>query len=674
VRVLFLQLAAPSYEPADQRSNVPLAAGNLSAYASAALAGRGVEIETMPRDLLDRAGDAALLREILRRRPDAIAASLYCWSSHRTLDLLSRAREAMPGLRAIVGGPEVDKGNEFLTSYAGRAFDWAASGEGEELFVQWIESCMAGRGFDAIDGLGAVGPDGTMAWAPPRAPVGDLAKLPSPYLDGSLELRRAGIAHLETARGCAFECDFCFYHADFRKVRTFPRERVAKEIEGLLDAGVHDLYLMDPTFNGHSGYRETLRTLKRKLDARNAHVHTELIAEPMNAKNVAELVDSGITSVEVGLQTTTPDALAAVGRHFERTRFARGCRELTDAGIAVEIGTIVGLPKDTPEGMQATFLYARDECGEETETVPFILSLLPATVLRSRAADFGIEYRRFPPYQIVRTPTFDDEGVRETLRSYSQIFERDLDPIPTIRLVDAGGTEERELANEVMLRRVVLTPSAATLDVWSASGAHLAARVEATFCVIARKVSSREDIRALTAFLRPIRSANPHGLVEIALEIERPFDLPGAIAELRASLPSLEGHYLNEHLRFTAPHGADLSLRAALILPVSSFDTWGRGLAEQLPAVWAAPISRETDLLPLLEGPMELGALLLDPAPGLDIGRLIGIAGDDACDLRFRTAADQRAADEALGLPPHPPESIGILGGGGALRAILRDA
>ncbi|MBL8693846.1 MAG: radical SAM protein [Planctomycetes bacterium] len=674
MRVLFLQLAAPSYEPADQRSNVPLAAGNLSAYASAALAGRGVEIETMPRDLLDRAGDAALLREILRRRPDAIAASLYCWSSHRTLDLLCRAREALPGLRAIVGGPEVDKGNEFLSSYAGRAFDWAASGEGEELFVQWIEFSLAGSGFDAIDGLGVVGPDGTMVWAPPRAPVRDLAKLPSPYLDGCLELRRAGIAHLETARGCVFECDFCFYHADFRKVRTFPRERVAKEIEGLLDAGVHDLYLMDPTFNGHSGYRETLRTLKRKLEARNAHVHTELIAEPMNAKNVAELVDSGITSVEVGLQTTTPDALAAVGRHFERTRFARGCRELTGAGIAVEIGTIVGLPKDTPDGMRATFLYARDECGEGTETVPFILSLLPATVLRSRASTFGIEYRRFPPYQIVRTPTFDDAGVRETLRTYSQIFESDLDPVPTIRLVESGGFEDPELQGGVPLRRAILTPSSAAQDVWSTSGARLADRVEANFCVIARKVACRDDVRALTAFLRPIRAANPHGLVEVALEIERPFDLPAAIAELRAALPPIEGHYLNEHLRFTAPPGADLSLRAALLLPVSSFGTWGRGLAECLPAIWTAQVARETDLLPLLEGPIELGALLLDPAPGLDIRRLVGIAGDDACDLRFRCSADQRAADEALGLPPHPPESIGILGGAGALRTILRDA
>jgi cytochrome d ubiquinol oxidase subunit I len=555
MRVLFAQLAAPTFEPEDQRSNVPLAAGNLASFASARLGARGVETEVLDRGLLDRAGDAALARILAERAPDVLCATLYCWSSFRTLEVLARAKRTRPGMLVIVGGPEVEKGNAFLVARAGTAFDLAAVGEGEELLVEVLEARLAGRPFVGIPGLGVATSRGAVEWAPPREPVRDLASLPSPYLGESVRLAAGGIQHIETARGCAFECDFCFYHADFRKVRRFPAERVASEIRFALARGVDDLYLMDPTFNGHAGYRETLASLRAELLDRGASVHTELRAEPMDAKNAREIAGAGITSVEVGLQTTTPEALAAVGRTFERTRFARGCRELLGAGIGLEIGTIVGLPNDTPEGMEATFEYARRECGDGAITVPFVLSLLPATVLRERAALLGIEYSPYPPYTLLRSPTFDEGGIRATLARYSEIFERDLDPIGPMRLAERGGEESPELAAGDVLRRIFVRLDLADETQLSAAARDLADRVESAVCVVFRGLAPGALERRALAFLRPIREANPHGLLEAAFEIDAPADLPRVARAIRAALPPVEGHYWNEHLRYLAPPG-----------------------------------------------------------------------------------------------------------------------
>lgn len=681
-------MGAPGYEPADLRSNVPLAAGNLASFASQSFAGRPVTFEVLDRAVLDRAGDAAAARIISEKNPDILAATLYCWSSFRTLEILKKCRLARPEMLIIVGGAEVDKGNDFLADYACHAFDLAASGEGEELFVEVVAArfCELQQGggrfhqdhYRAIHGIGVAREPGVVDWAPPRQPVQDLSRLPSPYLHDAFPLIGGGIQHIETARGCVFECDFCFYHADFRKVRTFPRERVAAEIRHALDRDVTDLYLMDPTFNGHSGYRETLRFLRPELQHRDASVHTELRAEPMNVTNVKELSDAGITSVEVGLQTVTPEALKAVGRLFERDRFANGCRHLLDAGIRVEIGTIIGLPSDTPRGMQQTFQYAFHECGEAAETVPFVLSLLPATVLRERAADFGIRYRKFPPYTVLETPGFSEEGIRDSLEQYTNIFDRDLDPIPTVRCVIEGGEETGALEGGDLVRRILVDPGVCSVAELAARSRSLADRVEAVCCVIFTNLRPgvAELHKKIQAFLEPIRTQNPHGLLEVILECAQGV-APGnwiiALSQsIRMALPAIDGHYLNEHLRYIVPPGADMSMRVIAMLPVETADGAGAQIADAMPVLWRVRSLQLDSLEYFIKGPFETGSMYFERADPGDMVRAASMAGDDAADLRFAGSACQRALDAAAELPAPPPETICVLGVHAAVVAVRR--
>src|SRR5690348_2632867 len=123
--VLLMQLPVPN----NPSLNTPLAAGYLKAYAYARGLGDSAAIELLPRQLADYAGDALLVDEIAARRPDVLGVSLYTWNSERSLDIARQVKERLPQLLVVVGGPEVQRDNDWVLRHP--AVDMAVIGEGE---------------------------------------------------------------------------------------------------------------------------------------------------------------------------------------------------------------------------------------------------------------------------------------------------------------------------------------------------------------------------------------------------------------------------------------------------------------------------------------------------------------------------------------------------------------
>src|SRR5262245_57453807 len=128
LRVLLMQLPVPN-NPA---TNVPLAAGYLKAHAHACGLLDRAEIDILPRTLADSAGDALLVEAIAARRPELLGISLYTWNSERSLAIAARVKARLPGLLIVVGGPEVQRDNDWVLRHP--AVDVAVIGEGEQTF------------------------------------------------------------------------------------------------------------------------------------------------------------------------------------------------------------------------------------------------------------------------------------------------------------------------------------------------------------------------------------------------------------------------------------------------------------------------------------------------------------------------------------------------------------
>ena len=86
-----------------------------------------------------------------------------------------------------------------------------------------------------------------------RPRIADLNTLPSPYISGVFDDlfddRYNFHAVWETNRGCPYACTFCDWgSATMSKVRTFPEDRLQKEIDWFADHRIQWIYGADANF------------------------------------------------------------------------------------------------------------------------------------------------------------------------------------------------------------------------------------------------------------------------------------------------------------------------------------------------------------------------------------------------------------------------------------------
>jgi hypothetical protein len=427
LRVLLLQLPVP----ANPALNTPLAAGYLAAHARARLAPELVTIEILPRAIADHAGDAALVAQIVARAPDVLGMSLYTWNSTRSLAVATRVRAAIPDIRIVVGGPEVQRDNPWVLWHD--AVDVAVLGEGEHTFCELLAGWTRRRAVPEIAGI-AYRHAGEQRITPARPAIDDLAAIPSPYLGGLLEVPADGLQLVEISRWCPYACSFCLYGRDAGvklRNRMFPLERVLAEIAWGRQHGVRQVHFVEANLNLVPAFRGLMEALAIDNADRQQAFYAELRGEHLDDAVVAMLVAANVSTVEVGLQSANPAALRAVARRTDLARWAAGTRRLRAAGITVLLDVILGLPADDEAGVAQTLRFIEGEALGEYEV--FMLQVLPGTALRAEAARYGIVAQPRPPYFVLGTDRLaygQLRAVRQALRLRSGIDPQLVEGLP----------------------------------------------------------------------------------------------------------------------------------------------------------------------------------------------------------------------------------------------------
>ena len=70
--------------------------------------------ELMIREFTLHEPKESVLAQLLAEAPDAIAFSVYLWNRRETLELADALAVARPGLRVVLGGPEISFDGEVL--------------------------------------------------------------------------------------------------------------------------------------------------------------------------------------------------------------------------------------------------------------------------------------------------------------------------------------------------------------------------------------------------------------------------------------------------------------------------------------------------------------------------------------------------------------------------------
>jgi hypothetical protein len=420
MKLLFVQLPSQMPDWSSAPANVPLAAGYLAAYAESKgiLARR--EWSILEPEIANYGSDSSIVASIAAREPDIVSFTLYSWNLERSLFIAERLASLLPHARLVAGGPEVV---EHMPVTVRTPFHSLVFGEGEEAFVDLLRDVQQHR---------------------PLAPsytanaLVDLEKVPNPYLAGTLRFDPSTQVHLETMRGCSAKCAYCYYGKNYKTLRRFPHKHVLDVIQAASEAGVPEIYIMDPNFQTGPDFAGRLRDIAYANHARTA-IHTELRLEGITEEIAELLKEAGVASVEAGLQSTNPKALEAVHRTFDRKAFERGAELLQKQKILVKTGLILGLPFDGYEQVIETFDFlGMQGLGQEAELYP--LSLLPGTEIRERADEYGMSAMEIPPYLVTSTHWISYDDMVDAIAAFEESFDVEwaMPPAPHFQLFKEG--------------------------------------------------------------------------------------------------------------------------------------------------------------------------------------------------------------------------------------------
>ncbi len=428
--VLLVQLPIPPMGLDSPRGNIPLAAGYLKAYAQSRLP-CGAEIDILPQAVTDTYGDAALVAEILGRRPSIIGFSCYLWNVERTLWIARQLKQQQPCVTVVLGGPEITPDNAWVMRYA--PADYAVVGEGEASFARLLWALIA-KEFNAPAIPGVVVLRDSLGFpivshCPKPELIESLDEVPSPYLAGVLKPDGEGTVYLETVRGCHFRCRYCYYPKSFPRLRKFSPSKVLLVLHYAASIGAKEVVLIDPSLNGRNDFDQLLGLLAQGNSGKQFAYSAELRAELLRPGQAEKLAAAGVAEVEIGLQTVDPLAQRLSNRRTDLHKFAEGAKALADAGIRRRVDLIIGLPGDTVDSVRRSIEFlANNKLYDEVQV--FNLLVLPGTAFRRHAKLLGLDYQERPPYAVLRTPTLHLGQIEMLLEEAEAAFGTLFDPLP----------------------------------------------------------------------------------------------------------------------------------------------------------------------------------------------------------------------------------------------------
>jgi len=367
---------------------VPLGPAMLAAVLRRAF---GEEIQTRILNLFLDQPAAECADRILESDPDHVGFSLYVWNRTLALATASVLKQRRPDLVIFAGGPEATADQTGILRDP--AIDFVLPGEGERLIVETLDRLLKGAT-----------PREIAASASP-IPVKDLATLPSPFLDGTLNLADYSGALWELSRGCPFACDFCFESRGTGGVRRIPFDRLEAELELFAASGIREVFVLDPTFNhDKANAKKVLRLIAAK--APDIHFFFEIRSEFID-REMARLFAAIRCSLQIGLQSAHDEVLRNIGRSIDPADFEARILLLHNAEVTYGFDLIYGLPGDSLEGFRTSLDFAMSLVPNHIDI--FRLAVLPGTRLAETAHDLNLEYEVGNPYQVIASPTFTRE-------------------------------------------------------------------------------------------------------------------------------------------------------------------------------------------------------------------------------------------------------------------------
>lgn len=348
-----------------------------------------------------------ILADLYRRKPDVIGFSVYIWNRRMVEELLAELPKVLPETEVWLGGPEVSYDcEELLQNFSG--VTGVIIGEGEHTFRELVCHYMEGEPAYPLQKIPGLYLRSGYTAVREATDMGEL-----PFLYEDLEPFTNRIIYYETSRGCPFRCSYCLSSLE-KQVRFRRMDLVKKELLFFLEKKVPQVKFIDRTFNCHHEHAMEIWQFLKENDNGVTNFHFEISADILRDEEIALLgtLRPGLAQLEIGVQTTNTETLAAIHRVSDLDRLEEIMKVLRRGNnIHLHLDLIAGLPFQDFESFGHSFDKVYGMKPHQLQLG--FLKVLKGSEMEERAEEFHIVYQSKPPYEVLYTQWLSYEELLE---------------------------------------------------------------------------------------------------------------------------------------------------------------------------------------------------------------------------------------------------------------------
>ena len=343
----------------------------------------GEEVVIVERNLKDTR--LSVLEALVAENADVYGFSVYIWNAAEMFAFAAELKTLLPHAFLVLGGPEVSFYTEsFFESHP--EADAIIAGEGEDAFPMLVRALTAGEPLRR-----------RIIMAKPYAGFTE-----SGIYYGEIGDTPHGLVYYESVRGCPFSCAYCLSS----RTEGIRAKTLEKTLADLLDfeqfEDIRTVKLVDRTFNFD---RERAKAIWLALseDRYTKEYHFEVSAALLDEESFEILasVPKGKFRLEIGVQSTNPETVRAIGRALDTQKTLDALSRLHEKGnLHIHADLIAGLPNEDYASFGRSF---GDVYGRANVLQLGILKLLRGSRMRAEADKYGILYSPCPPYRVLKT-------------------------------------------------------------------------------------------------------------------------------------------------------------------------------------------------------------------------------------------------------------------------------
>lgn len=340
-----------------------------------------------------------IVDELLALNPAIVGFGVYIWNVTQTTEVLRLLKRQAPGIKVVLGGPEVSHEVEQQAIVA--LADHVITGWGDVSFPKLCRALLEG-------------PQPLMKIIPGEQPPLDEIALPyAEYSDDDLAHR---LLYVEASRGCPFKCEFCLSSLD-KTAWAFNLDAFLAQMDALHRRGARHFKFVDRTFN--LKVEASVRILQFFLDrmSEDLFVHFEVVPDqlPDRLKEMILRFPPGVLQFEVGIQSFNVEVQQRISRRQDNAKTEANLRWLVhDSPAHLHADLIFGLPGETWDSFAQGFdrLYAL----RPHEIQLGLLKRLRGTPIARHTVEHGMVYDPAPPYTVRQTAVVDAATVQRYTR------------------------------------------------------------------------------------------------------------------------------------------------------------------------------------------------------------------------------------------------------------------